>query len=217
MGKERLPEISGNLTNFMERKNITYYLYFTLCFLCSFPAFAGQKWSKKKPDNCENYIIVQGSSNMNKFELFHEQIELLEESDQPKQAFTKSINVPVDKFSAQNHMMLKDFLKLVKADEFPCIKIQVQLKDLNNKTIRHKCDSLVSQITMAGNSQEYTIPCKYIFCDSSKVLIQGIFKVKLSDFNLEPPTKALGVIKVDDEVFITFAFTQIINNNQKKT
>ena len=211
-----MPENSGNLTNFMGRKNITHYLYLTLCFLCSLTAFAGQKWSYKKPDNCENYIIIQGSSNMNKFELYHEHIELIEESDKPKQAFTKSINVPVNKFSAPNHMMLKDFLKLVKADEFPCIKIQVQLKDLKNKTIKHKCDSLISQITMAGNSQEYTIPCTYVFCDSSRVLIQGIFKVKLSDFNLDPPRKVLGTVKVNDEVFITFAFTQHLNGNLKK-
>jgi len=196
----------------------TYYLLAVLFIFFNLKVFSGNEWENKTPDDCENYISVQGSSNINRFEFHNEQIKLEDNSNDSKTTDrVESIYVPVDKFSTSNKMMLKDFLKLVKADECPFIKIEVQLKSFENQGDTITGDSLASKISLAGNTQEYFIPCKYIYCDSSKVLIEGILKIRLTDFGLEPPKKVLGAIKVNDEVFITFGFTQRINVNLKKT
>ncbi|WP_394331163.1 YceI family protein [Draconibacterium orientale] len=65
---------------------------------------------------------------------------------------------------------------------------------------------LNATITLAGHTHKYVVPCKISACDSSEILINGSLKVNLTDFNIEPPKKVLGTIKVNDEVFITFAF-----------
>jgi len=196
----------------------TYYLLAIFFIFFSLKTFSENEWEDRIPDNCENYISVQGSSNINKFEFHNEQIKLKNKSNDSKTAdYVENIYVPVDKFSTSNKMMLKDFLKLVKADECPYIKIEVLLKSPENKGDILTGDSLASKISIAGNTQEYFIPCEYIYCDSSKVLIKGVLKIKLTDFGLEPPKKVLGAIKVNDEVFITFAFTQQLNNNLKKS
>ena len=50
------------------------------------------------------------------------------------------------------------------------------------------------------------IPCEIDHCKDKGMVIKGKLEVRLSAFNIDPPRKALGTIKVDDEVFITFSF-----------
>lgn len=191
----------------MKQTLLKYYLLLPLLSFTIFGALASDNPNGKTPENCSNFVLIQGSSNINRFEFIHEAPRLLSNEKQ-SDSFTwqQEVIVPVKEFTGSNQHMRKDFLELLNASEYPVI--QIDIKPQNKETISGPVEErdLNATITLAGHTHRYVVPCKISTCDSSEILIKGSLKVNLTDFNIEPPRKVLGTIKVNDEVFITFAF-----------
>jgi hypothetical protein len=106
--------------------------------------------------------------------------------------------------------MYDDFLELVKAREFPVLKIIIPKEWIEkaNKNKGTSCPEI--EIMLAGVTRIYKIDCNLYDCGSNR-FIQGLKMIKLSDFNIQPPVKLSGLVKVSDEIavnfglFITFA------------
>ncbi len=67
--------------------------------------------------------------------------------------------------------------------------------------------SLNIGVIVNGVTRFYQIHCKVASCMNDRISVSGSKTLKLSDFNLSPPTKTLGLIKVHDELMITFEFS----------
>ncbi|WP_462317848.1 hypothetical protein [Marinilabilia sp.] len=63
------------------------------------------------------------------------------------------------------------------------------------------------EVGLAGETQTYKIPGEVYECRKSGVHLQGKVNINLKDFGLEPPTKFMGMVKVNKEVFINFGLT----------
>lgn len=158
---------------------------------------------------CRGYIYVEGRTNVNKFE-FSSQLSsfhLLDRYPDTVQWIDPpmfEIPVPISAFKTSNPSMHRDFLELLKANRYPYINIAINYPML--KRIYMERDDTVSQfeITMAGVTNDYRISCRVVNCVDDYVHIMGSKEIKLTDFNLEPPEKFLGLVKVDDSVMINF-------------
>ena len=62
------------------------------------------------------------------------------------------------------------------------------------------------QITIAGVTREYHVFCLVNSCSDNLIYVSGYRYIKLTDFNLDPPKKFQGLVKVKDEVLINFGF-----------
>ncbi len=118
----------------------------------------------------------------------------------------RNIKIPVNKFSGSNNIMLNDFHKMLNASKFPFIDISIEPREKADFDERTGLTNFKTQITIAGKTHDYIIPCQISFCDKSAVIVKGDLELDLSDFNIDPPKKVFGAVKVNDEVFITFAF-----------
>jgi len=127
-------------------------------------------------------------------------------------SWSQDVMVPVHEFTTTNHRMRKDFLELLKASEYPSIQIEIEPKHQIKFLIPNKKTTLKATVTLAGHTHNYVVPCTVVTCDSTEAMIEGSLQVKLSDFNIEPPKKVLGAIKINDEVFINFAFKREFEN-----
>ncbi len=176
-----------------------------LLLLFNFPA---------KPDNNSesenensNYISIQGSSNVNEFQFISSSsniTEYLSETDTNPQY--RNIRIAVDGFSAENKKMVQDFREMVNAEEYPYIGISIERRELADFEETSGMTNFSTIITIAGVSQEYTVPCEVFSRLNSGYSLNGSFSVKLTDFEIDPPEKLLGLIKVNNEVFINFLF-----------
>ncbi len=160
-----------------------------------------------------NYIRIEGSSNVNQFyfeqpiyqqhNLFNVQYSLSEEHIE--------IEIPVSDFKASNPMMKKDFFNLIKADEFPKIFIQLTFPIISTLSKEATNITSIAKIVFVGKEKEYKINSNILFDTSDSFIMEGVLKLNIDDFNLTPPTKFMGMVKVDKEVFIKFAFN--VENN----
>jgi hypothetical protein len=118
--------------------------------------------------------------------------------------FNGEILMKAAAFDCGNSIMTKDFAKTVKAEEFPEIKIRfINLVQTTCSSTENPLKGSV-EISLAGKSKLYSIDC-IIQEESDKVkYLVGSQTFFFSDFDLAPPSKFLGAIKVKDSVKVNF-------------
>ena len=103
-------------------------------------------------------------------------------------------------FDCGNNMMNKDFLKMLDTENHPFISFKLKEIVVNPK-VNSEVYCLAS-ITLAGNTRQYSIPLTLENLQSIKAV--GCLSLKLTDFGLKPPKKALGLVVVSNEIDINF-------------
>jgi hypothetical protein len=116
-----------------------------------------------------------------------------------------SIPLAVKRFTSDNIMALRDFLKLIKAKDYPYIKIHIisfeteeeREKELSGKTIA------TVNLNITGINKQYCIPIdtKQI---GEQLILKGTKHINIRDFGLTPPVEMLGLLKVSEWIDIQF-------------
>jgi len=154
----------------------------------------------------ESSLLVRGTTNVNTFtclfdiEKLKNPIPVVYHMENGKMQFNKTALI-LDNvcFDCGGKAINNDFQKLLKSDKNP--QILLFLKELSN--VENKEDThAVIEIQMAGITKTYRIPVK--IKKNNKLLITGDLALNLSDYNIVPPKKFLGMITVDDKIEIFF-------------
>jgi hypothetical protein len=185
-------------------KILKYSIFFFVAFYLHDHSAVADGNESETPAACRSYISIRGSSNVNKFQ-FH--------NDNPQAATTPErwsesnlIRIPVYDFNASNKHMLNDFYDLVNATKHPFIEIAIEPRSTADFDEQSGLTNFRTEVTIAGQSNTYIVPSTISGCEHRGFMLEGDLKIKLTDFKIEPPTKLLGAVKVNDEVFIKFAF-----------
>lgn len=186
--------------------SITLKLVMKLLFLFGF--FVSNISAQTATTNhtqCANYVRIEGSSNVNKF--YFEQT--LSKPHPETNTYYQSaeyieFDLPVEYFKASNPRMRNDFMELIKANDYPIITIFIKLPQ---EEIRSSSDQEVTsfiKVKLAGQEMKYQLAGKVHTCQNNSIRLQGTLELDINDFNLSPPTKFMGMVKVNKEVFINF-------------
>jgi hypothetical protein len=166
----------------------------------------------------ENYIIISGETNVNQFELFQffpgKSILAIGENEIHETPSKKKnkINIPLKDFTANNQLIYRDFLELLKAKEHPEVHIGISENEILNLFRYQNFSKPNLEITVAGVCKNYTVPCKINEISKNQIFLTGSQKILLTDFEIDPPVKTMGLIKVENEVIITFGlFFSLLN------
>lgn len=118
-------------------------------------------------------------------------------------AMMTNIVVPVKDFRCDNKIAFRDFLTLLKADEYPDLTIAIPWKVIEQ--LRHRNSVRLRDITIniAGVSKEYDIVCTAENAGPDKILA-GTIRIDLSDLDITPPVKYFGMVKIKEEVIVKF-------------
>jgi hypothetical protein len=155
-------------------------------------------------------LIIRGSSNVNDFlcrtDCYQIQDTLqfvLRENDCEIQFSQKAMHVPLVSFNCGNELITKDFRDALNANRHPLLSIRFLSLDQKITTIRSGAVSGLVEISLAGASRTY--PVIYSISGNGNALtLSGTRTVCFSDFNLQPPRKMMGLIRVQDEVDVEF-------------
>ncbi len=161
-----------------------------------------------------SYITINGTSNILSFKLYQKG------EDFPNKSFvlTATLNqnriyisqnqiaIPVSKFNSENRMALRDFLKLIKSQDFPNLFIQLNYLEATgiDKKQFSKGNASVS-ITITGVTKQFNIP---VTSDQESDIysIDGKKNISIREFGLKPPVEMMGLIKVSEWITINFHF-----------
>ncbi len=150
-------------------------------------------------------LIIKGTTNVNSFKCefnineINTPIPLYYKVIEDRIVFEKAkLVLSNDCFDCGNKGMNKDFMKLLKSDEYP--EIELQLKEITKNNVSTM--NALLELHIAGKSKSYHVPLTVN--DNETIFVSGTLKVDITDFDLEAPKKALGLIVVSDDVEISF-------------
>ncbi len=118
-----------------------------------------------------------------------------------------TIKIPLRDLDCGGKAINKDFLKTLRADEFPFISIELK------KAIRQDNDTPVNvdnsmlfmvtaEITITDKSKVVSIPICIFQHDAYSYRVTGSVHIQLSDFGIQPPKVFLGLISVKNDIDI---------------
>lgn len=156
-------------------------------------------------NECNNFIVISGQSNVNHFSFTYSR-QTGDRGDfllYPVVDKGSELKIPVRDFEPSNPLMYNDFLNDLREREYPVITIKfpdIELSKYNEPSLSTKYEV---QITIAGITREYSVECFLQYC-SNHYLLKGSKMIRLSDFQISPPEKLSGLIKVKDEINVSF-------------
>lgn len=120
---------------------------------------------------------------------------------------TVNIIAPVRDFRCSNEAAFRDFLTLLKADQYPDLSITVPQDYLLHDPQNEQVTIHDVIINIAGVSKKYDITCRVENRNSKDYFLVGTVKIRLTDLEIEPPVKYFGLVKIKDEVIVKFGFS----------
>lgn len=171
-----------------------------ILFLTQFESIA--QVTQKVLINEASTFILHGSSNVNKFSCFvkdqfcGEELNVcFSQSDNSITFDDASFSVPVVGFDCGNKLISRDMHKALKANEFPLMSFKL-LK------IDHYNDVPVAKllISIAGFSKLCLLTYDLSNHENDQILVNLSTTFQISDFNIEPPSALLGLLKVDETI-----------------
>ena len=196
------------MINFIKR---TLLLLGLLLFFTFFNTIKVEKWVVV--NGCT--LSVSGSTNINKFVCEVIQIAAVDtichyNYNASKKYYPLSglLFIDVSGFNCHNPMMTSDLRKTLKYKEYPRLKISfISLQKLpDSKNRREKIKGLVD-IELSGVKKRFEIDYEFKGASLNEIQVVGTKQILFSDFNLVPPRKLGGMIKTNNELFISFDIT----------
>lgn len=180
-------------------------------FIMAMPTIAQSLVSAEIQKNSS--LTIKGSTNLVSFKIFQNgdklcrsKLSLVTTQNQNKIAVGQNqLSVVVKNFDSNNALALKDFLKLLKSDNYPTLQVQLnylEVQPMSEKGKTYSGEALVN-ITITGKTRYYSIPITFSG-NSDLYTINGNKKLSIRDFGLTPENKMMGLIKVSEWIQIDF-------------
>ena len=157
----------------------------------------------------QSRMTIHGSTNINTFSCQigsytgHDTLRYYQNIAGCEMQFSSStMTIPIRHFDCGSRQISSDFWKTLKSETHP--RLRIDFVSLQNIPVRS--DGLVSgvvDISLAGVTTRYTILFD-MRVKNNLVLLTGIHVANFSDFNLVPPEKLRGLIRVQQLLRVEF-------------
>ena len=125
-----------------------------------------------------------------------------------------TINIVAESIKSGKRSMDKNTYEALKTDKFKTISFRLtEVKKTISKDNGVFDVNAIGDLTIAGVKK--TIPLDFtVTITESKIKLTGEKKIKMTEFNIEPPTALFGTITTGDELTIEFStiFQKSLNN-----
>ncbi len=154
-------------------------------------------------------VVVEGASNVNEFQCataHYRGSDLLRKTFLPASStwrLTGKIEMEVRSFDCENRMMTRDLRHTLKADDYPRITIEILSLEIPENPVSGQKVSGKADITLAGNSRTFDIRWTLVLEDD-RMRLMGKQNFKFTQFDLDPPTKMMGMIQVKNDIVVDF-------------
>jgi hypothetical protein len=159
----------------------------------------------------ESRLAISGESNVNEFKCevdrYYRADNLqLYSSPGPDYLFSKNqMVINLMEFDCGRKLITRDFRQTLNADKDPQMVISfLSLDRLPQETTNIEQLKGMLHITIAGVSRETEIELSINNMGNGTIHLQGSHDFSFTDFELEPPSKAMGLINVKNELEVTF-------------
>ncbi|MFZ6000754.1 MAG: YceI family protein [Bacteroidota bacterium] len=164
-------------------------------------------------------ITINGRTNINSFQCATARYNgkdtlVLVEGNRRKPFFEKGfVGLEAASFDCGMQVMTHDFSKTIKAREYPSISIElISFERIPVYTSTDKFRGKM-KISLAGVTKTFLLDCSIEPKETGTFHLRGNKNFKFADFGLEAPQKAMGLIKVDDNLLVDFHLVLQLDTN----
>ncbi len=128
-------------------------------------------------------------------------------ADSILQAVKAELLVDVASFDCGNPEMKRDLLHALKSDYHPEIRFALKRASVIAALRNHQEDHLIEvtgEISIAGIRRDITTVFRGRALAEHAFRIYGSKRLYMSDFNIEPPSTLLGLIRANDRITVNF-------------
>jgi len=127
-----------------------------------------------------------------------------------------AVNIKMDVHSIQSDMgsaMNNKTYKALKADANPEIIFALNVPVEAIKTnVNEKMITAKGNLTIAGITKSVDMKVKISMQEKGKFTVEGSQTIKMSDYNIDPPTALFGTLKTGNDITINFKTNFTIDN-----
>ncbi len=171
-------------------------------------SYPNEMWIIKSSSSLE----VDGSTNINSFSckiLSCKQIDTLffssKESQHKQVKVDGKLRINVADFDCHHRIMTKDLQKTLQAHKHPQMIVKfLTFSEMPTSTQGSKMITGDVEIELAGVRKSFLVQYSINRISNNNLDLIGFRKVNFSDFNLKPPSKLGGTIKVKNELQVEF-------------
>ena len=156
-------------------------------------------------------LRIDGKSNVNSFtcdiEEYNRKDTIISGSYTASEpvALSGSLKLEIVQFNCHSSFITRDFRKTLKADEYPQMIIRF-LKIESMPELKEKPELIKGfvEVEVAGVTKQIEINYSFSKTDNGLVQLNGEKNFRFSDFNLKPPRKFAGLIRIKDDFKVSF-------------
>ena len=169
----------------------------------------------------DSQLSIDGRTNVNPFSCSIPQyvgkdtLVLQESGGSAKPVFVKgSVSLDASSFDCGMAMMTSDFCKTIQSQTYPAIIIDFILFERapTYSKDKEKFKGLI-KISLGGAANIFEVDCSIEALPTGLIRLKGARDFKFSDFNLEPPTRMFGLVRVEDSLKVSFNLVLKLDNN----
>lgn len=158
----------------------------------------------------DSRLWIEGRSNVNQFECradsYSGDATIYDEGNVNEQT-EMNLEIEVAGFDCGRDRMNRDFRNALKASSFPKIifrfgeVLNMQPLADDDNTIRF---NVMGYLTVAGVTQQITFDMLGYFLSDERIRAVGSKQIKMTDYEVEPPSAMLGLVKAENELTVHF-------------
>jgi hypothetical protein len=157
-------------------------------------------------------LSIKGTTSLQDWELKSDKGEVeamfgLGKNDMIKELYSLWFTVETQSLKGKPGAMENSVYKALKASSYDDISFVLKTATINKVDSNHFDIVCVGTLTVAGTPQETTLLVNCKLNDDKTFLCTGSKKLKMTDFNIKPPTAGLGTVKAGDEISIAYNLT----------
>ncbi len=118
-----------------------------------------------------------------------------------------SVRVPVQAFDCGRRRMTEDLQETLEIEEHPEIRFELVHASVGAPTDtsdQWRAIRVLGTLTIAGTKRLVNLKARGHALDENRFRVRGCRAIKMTDFNIEPPIKFFGLVKVKDRVEVQF-------------
>lgn len=165
-------------------------------------------------------LSIDGKTNLNSFacaisKYVGKDTLVLVESRRKKPVFRQGyVGLSAASFDCGMQIMTRDFAETIKAKQYPNVAIEF-ISFERAPHYEEKEDQFKGRmkISLAGVTRSFDVDCSIRADDRGLIHLKGGRDFTFSDFDLEAPSKMMGMVKVHDSIQVNFHLVLRIDEN----
>jgi polyisoprenoid-binding protein YceI len=151
----------------------------------------------------ESKVVVKGTSSLHDWETNVTEINgggvFALGANSIESANNFHLSIPVKSMESGKRGMDNKIYEALKANKSP--KIEFQFKNISQQSSGKI--TVNGKMTVAGKAKDVQLTSDYVI-DNGNIIVKGVHSMKMTEFDIDPPTAMLGAVRAGDQIQIEY-------------